>query len=50
MVLFVHLKNSNDHFDQLLNCTSSQEGQFFKMVHQDGRGLIKLAILNGHAK
>jgi len=35
-------------FDQMLNCTSSQKRQFFKMVHQDAHGLVKLAILNDH--
>jgi hypothetical protein len=38
----------NDHFDQVLNHTSNQEGQNFKMV-QDAHGLIKSTILNGHA-
>jgi hypothetical protein len=32
-------------FDQVLNRTSNQEGQFLKMIHQDAHGLIKLAIL-----
>jgi hypothetical protein len=32
----------------MLSRTSSQEGQIFKMAHQDAHGLIKLAILNGH--
>jgi len=29
----------------MLNHTFSQEGQLFKMVHQDAHGLVKLAIL-----
>ncbi len=41
--------DKSDHFDQMLSCTSSQEGQFFKMFHQDAHGLVKSAILNGHA-
>jgi hypothetical protein len=28
--------------------TSSQNGQFFKMVHQGALGLVKSAILNGN--
>jgi hypothetical protein len=49
MVLFVGFLHWNDHFDQVLNCTFTQEEQMFKMVHQDAHGLVKLAILNGHA-
>jgi hypothetical protein len=33
----------------MLSYTSSQKEQIFKMVHQDAHGLVKLAILNGHA-
>jgi hypothetical protein len=32
----------------MLNRTFGQEGQIFKMVHQDAHGLVKLAILNGY--
>jgi len=35
-------------FDQVLNHTSNQERQNFKMF-QDAHGLIKSTILNGHA-
>jgi hypothetical protein len=48
MVFLVSYFDWNDHFDQMLSCTSNQKGQFFKMVHQDAHGLIKSAILNGH--
>jgi hypothetical protein len=48
MVLLVDFFDWSDHFDQVLNHTSNQEGQIFKMVHQESHGLIKLAILNGH--
>jgi len=48
MVFFVGYFDYNDHFDQMLNCTSSQKGQFLKMVHQDAHGLVKFVILNGH--
>jgi hypothetical protein len=39
----------SDHFDQVLSRKCSQEGQIFKMVHQDTNGLVRSAILNGHA-
>ncbi len=50
MVFLADSFDWNDHFDQMLNRTSTQEGQIFKMVHWDAHGLIKLAILNGHAQ
>jgi hypothetical protein len=39
----------SDHFDQGLSCKSNRKGQIKKMVHQDAHGLVKSAILNGHA-
>ncbi len=48
MVLLVGYFDLSDHFDQVLSRTSSKKGQFFKMVHQDTHGLVKLTILNGH--
>jgi len=48
LVLLVGVFDRNDHIDQVLSFTSSQERQIFKMVHQDAHGVIKLAILNGH--
>ncbi len=48
MVFLVGSFDWNDHFDQVLNHTFSQEGQIFKMVHQDAHGLVKSAILNGY--
>jgi hypothetical protein len=48
MIVLVGSFDWSDHFDQVLSCTCSQEGQFFKMVHQDAHCLIKSAILNGH--
>jgi hypothetical protein len=35
MVLLVVFFYWNDHFDQMLNRTSSQKGHFKKMIHQD---------------
>jgi len=49
MVFLVRFFDWNEHFDQVLGHTSSEERQFFKMVHQDAHGLIKSTILNGHA-
>ncbi len=48
MVVLVGFFDLSDHFDQVLNRTSSQEGQILKMVHKDAHGLIKSTILNGH--
>jgi hypothetical protein len=45
MILLVGFFDWSDHFDQMLNNIYSQEGQFFKMIHQNANGLIKLAIL-----
>jgi hypothetical protein len=36
------------YFDQVLNRTFNQKGQFLNMVHQHAHGLVKSAILNGH--
>jgi hypothetical protein len=48
MIFLVGFFNQSNHFDQVLNDTSNQEGQIFKMVHQDAHWLVKSAILNGH--
>jgi len=48
MVLLISSFEESDHIDQMLNCISNQEGQIFKMVHQDVHGLNKLAIMNGN--
>jgi hypothetical protein len=37
------------YFDQVLNPTSNQKGQFFFKIHQDAHGLVKSATLDGHA-
>jgi hypothetical protein len=50
MVLLVGFFDWNDYFDQMLSRTSNKKRQIFKMVHPDANGLIKSAILNGHAK
>jgi len=49
MVLLVGFFDWNDYFDQMLSRTSNKKRQIFKMVHPDANGLIKSAILNGHA-
>jgi hypothetical protein len=48
IVLLVGFFDWNDHFDQMLSCTSNEKRQIKKMVHQNANGLVKLAILNCH--
>jgi hypothetical protein len=49
MIFFIGFFYQSDHFDQVLSCTSNQEGIFLKVVHQDAHGLVKSIILDGHA-
>jgi hypothetical protein len=49
MVFFIGFFYQNDYFEQMLCHTSNQEGQFFKMVHENAHGPVKSTILNGHA-
>jgi hypothetical protein len=48
MVVLIGSFDWSDHFDQMLNYRFNQNGEFFKMVHQNAFNLVKLAILNGH--